>query len=264
MPPTPQHPPPAPDWILGEDGHWRPPPFTAGSGRPRPNPGPGQTPGPGDAGGGRGGRRPSMRRRMGMRRRDVVWGVLGLAVLGTGIFSTVGDGMSLLDRITEGEPTFAEKLAAEEEAQAEDIERIQDDLASGERVVLGPDGDRVCPESEWVGRMTDRTVPAEIVREGVEREVNGVDISGVECRYGEDVRVGKLRGFEERVLVLMASQGPAEMREGPFPGSVRFDDPAAGTATIVFEDEDGVLEAFVTLPLEDDTYLISLSDLTLN
>lgn len=33
--PTPEHPPPAPDWILGEDGHWKPPPFGAtGSARP--------------------------------------------------------------------------------------------------------------------------------------------------------------------------------------------------------------------------------------
>jgi hypothetical protein len=28
-----EHPPPAPDWILGEDGHWKPPPFQVG-GRP--------------------------------------------------------------------------------------------------------------------------------------------------------------------------------------------------------------------------------------
>jgi hypothetical protein len=38
----------------------------------------------------------------------------------------------------------------------------------------------------------------------------------------------------------------------------------AGTATIVFEDEDEVLEAYVQLPIADDPYLISLADLTLN
>lgn len=27
--PTAAHPPPAPDWILGHDGHWKPPPFSA-------------------------------------------------------------------------------------------------------------------------------------------------------------------------------------------------------------------------------------------
>ena len=27
--PTADHPPPAPDWILGSDGHWKPPPFSA-------------------------------------------------------------------------------------------------------------------------------------------------------------------------------------------------------------------------------------------
>ncbi len=32
--PTPEHPPPAPDWVMGEDGHWKPPPFTSGPSRP--------------------------------------------------------------------------------------------------------------------------------------------------------------------------------------------------------------------------------------
>lgn len=46
-----EHPPPAPDWILGEDGHWKPPPFPAG-GRPTAPPppaasGPAPTPPPG-------------------------------------------------------------------------------------------------------------------------------------------------------------------------------------------------------------------------
>ncbi|QYG92400.1 hypothetical protein HC251_08060 [Iamia sp. SCSIO 61187] len=33
--PTAAHPPPAPDWILGHDGHWKPPPFSA-DGSPTP------------------------------------------------------------------------------------------------------------------------------------------------------------------------------------------------------------------------------------
>ncbi|HEX7134040.1 MAG TPA: hypothetical protein VF228_15800, partial [Iamia sp.] len=137
-------------------------------------------------------------------------------------------------------------------------------MESKARTVLGPGGDDVCPEVEWVGRMTDELVPQEIVREGVERSINGVDISGIECRYGEHIRVGKLHGFEDRVDALTASGGPTEVREGPFPGSVRFDDPAAGRATIVFEDEEEILEAFVDLPIDKDSYLISLADLTLN
>lgn len=32
----PDHPPPAPDWILGDDGHWRPPPFPTAAASPPP------------------------------------------------------------------------------------------------------------------------------------------------------------------------------------------------------------------------------------
>ncbi|HMJ77400.1 MAG TPA: hypothetical protein VK507_15585, partial [Iamia sp.] len=142
--------------------------------------------------------------------------------------------------------------------------KVEASMGAKGRTVLGPGGDAVCPEVEWVGRMTDRVVPQEIVRESVERTVNEVDISGIECRYGDDIRVGKLHGFEDRVHALREGGGPVEMRAGPFPGSVRFDDPAAGTATIVFEDEDEVMEAFVQLPIDLDGYLISLADLTLN
>jgi hypothetical protein len=247
------HPPPAPDWILGEDGHWRPPPFDTGQ-RPRPvppspPPGPGPGPGPG---------RSDRGRRMGL-------GVVGLVLVVAGIGFKVADGMSIIDKVRdETKPSWQKTL--DDEAAAEDQHRaaLADAMASEDRTVLGPGGDDVCPEVEWVGRMTDQLVPQEIVREGVERSINGVDVSGIECRYGEHIRVGKLHGFEDRVDALMASGGPIEVREGPFPGSVRFDDPAAGRATIVFEDDEQILEAFVQLPIDIDNYLISLADLTLN
>lgn len=48
----PDNPPPAPDWILGSDGHWRPPPFDlAGAGRLPPTNGPGHAAGPPAMGG---------------------------------------------------------------------------------------------------------------------------------------------------------------------------------------------------------------------
>ena len=49
------NPPPAPDWVMGDDGHWKPPPFDAGSSRaamppppaPYGHPGVGPATGPG-------------------------------------------------------------------------------------------------------------------------------------------------------------------------------------------------------------------------
>jgi hypothetical protein len=254
QPPTAEHPPPAPDWILGDDGHWKPPPFSTGGG-PRPAPAAGPNPPSGGAPG-RGGTGQGSR-----------WGALaGLLVP---ILFIGGIGFKAYDAFEVGKKVFGsddapvDERAAALDAQADDL---ADDMDSRARTVLGPDGDRVCPAVEWVGPLTDDRwpVPPEIVREGVDRSVNDVDVSGIECRYGEHIRVGKLDGFEDRVHELMSASGPVAVREGPFPGSVRFDDPATGTATIVFEDRDETVEAFVQLPIDGDSYLISLADFALN
>lgn len=255
QPPAPEHPQPAPGWILGEDGHWRPPPFTAGPG-PRPAPAPGA--GGGGTGGTGGGRSPGSGRRSWRDRLHVVW---GLVVVVVAIAGAAGGARELYGFIRPGQETY--DPTTDEATEGDPI--LDQEMDRRARAVLGPDGDPVCPSIDWVTATTEVPIPADqIVREGIERSVNGVDLSGIECRYGDQLRLGKLDGVEERVRDLYASEGPVTVQEGPFPGSVRFDDAATGMATFVFEDRDAVIEAFVVLPIDHAGDVGDLSTATMN
>jgi hypothetical protein len=202
---------------------------------------------------------------MGLSRRDIVWGLVGLVTIAVGVYVRSDIRREMIDRaLGREEPTAAE--ASDRAGSVEEkADVIQDDMGSTDLIILGPLGDAVCPEVHDVSTMTGKVMIDQILRQGFERSVNGVDVSGIECRYG-DIRLGKLHGVEGRVADLLATEGPSVVTEGPFPGSARIDDPDTGRVTLVYEDTQAVMEAFITLPVEDATDLTfeALAGITLN
>lgn len=168
-PPTPEHPPPAPDWILGDDGHWKPPPFTGGPcPRSAPAPGPGPTGEPSD--------RSTMRGRMGMRRRDIVIGTIGLVIAGVSVLAKVQDIRDLITDIDEARnPTTLVEQACPSTGDVEDI------------------------VGEPVTAMT---------QEPFRSQVGEVSVIGNGCRYGHKIAVGVQSLMTDDIVNLRAAAPP--------------------------------------------------------
>jgi hypothetical protein len=248
------HPPPAPDWILGDDGHWRPPPFDDGRAGPRPAPSGSPPPGPGPRGGPR------------RSRGGAVLGVIALVCSGLGIGAKALGVFDVVAAVRDEVSTETTEPVGFDGAPEPSLEpELVESLARPERIVLGPEGDVVCPGVDEVTFiLEDEVLPPEIVREGVVREAHGVDLSGVECRYGDEIRMGKPHDVHGRASTLLRQDDLPTISAGFFVGSAEIDDPASGTITMVFADEDAVLEAFVQLPSHRESELTALAELALN
>jgi len=218
--PAPEHPPPAPDWILGDDGHWKPPSFDAGAGGgagPRPA---GPTgPGPNPAGPGPG--PPRSRRGVWRRRATITWGaiIVVLTPLGWGLKALdIWDGADTVVNGTEPSSLTDDSRSSSSDSWEPPIApspSATGPMASGADSLVpagaapGDEG-HPCPSFFEVNDLTGRSDQMWVdLRSQV--LVNGVPILGVTCTYGELLTVGELAPGTDAVTALAASQGEAEV-----------------------------------------------------
>ena len=205
QPTTTEHPPPAPDWILGDDGHWKPPPFGSGGGSR-----PARATGPNPSGGDTEPDRSTMRGRMGLRRRDIVIGTLGLVIAAVGLVTKIQDVKELIG------------LA----------EEVRDPTTLAERA---------CPSTEDVQDILGRPVTA-MTSEPFSAQAGGVYVVGDGCQYGAGVSIGAQSLLTEDVESLSVLASPLVVTDpGIGKTSVRVEETFAdgeGQVTIVFRTDD--------------------------
>lgn len=226
------NPPPAPDWILGADGHWKPPPFTISGGvRPSPPPSPdGDAPEP-PTDEDRAAHERRARRRLRRRERTAaLWGLVAVLLVPLGWAATaldvwqVGDHLLSDDTpsVDPGEPQAAEYGVRPGDPVGVPGERGQPCAGPGEVAFAS-------------GQPSTEATSAH-----VEAEAVGVTLSGVECRYGPHLRSGEVYAGTDAVEALrdLAWAGTTEATitdEDAVADGVRVTRPGDPTVLVVWD-----------------------------
>lgn len=263
----PHNPPPAPDWVMGDDGHWKPPPFVIGH-DPAPGPSPHAAPpsaalpqaAPGAPGGAPLGLPPLAPRPQQSTGAVVAWVLGGLAVafvalvgvcilavtlLGTSAeqkFEAVGTG-------TPGDPSGGASGTGPFVPVDPDGPTGTDELVP--EPVTEPEADPAvfCPSPAEVAHATGLP-ETETVGGGpmeTQLDLNSVRASAVACEYGATVGVLAITGPERGMFLdqLRNTEGPfavtAGSRDIPSLDVVApAPDPSGGSVQVVFEVGTGV------------------------
>lgn len=228
---------PGPGWSLGDDGHWKPPPFHVSAGLVVT-----ADPAHDDEGGGRRRRRPPRdlsRARDGARRlaRSTVVGVLALS----GLVGAAAAGSSVYHgvRAQEDDPAPLDDLS-------EARERYQGEDAPEAAAVWGAVGnpDTICPTPEVVAATTGDDLATATYAYDRTTRLNGIPLFGPRCNYGEHVHVGAAAAPGDLVTWLRDSEGDYVVTDGPLDiSSVTVTEPpdpnvegrGAGSVRVVFQ-----------------------------
>lgn len=244
--------PPAPGWLMGDDGHWKPPTFTFEDNVVR------STPEPGSGDDEKRPKRDHTRAKNEAKRmgKTALGGLFCVAAL----VGAVAAGNSVYHGVKEDEarvsPIDEEPGEARDRYQGVDVDEIRGEV--------GPVGDAgtICPGPAEVATVLGEPEAQARYAYDETTRVNGIPLWGVRCNYGAHVTVGaEPHDVEGEVITwLKDSEGDYAVADGPFgETSVRITEApdaaiagrGAGSVRVVFDIGERTFWVMVDTDLED-------------